>query len=154
MRALLAILVLALASCGGNPTAPDERPISEPPIAEPPTSGPVTLDLSGTVTGPDVRVASGMTVQYKYCYCVGDLCFMPTCDFHNETVTGSDGRYTLTQPWCRCTFDRPVRGVVLAVRGSANGECWRGESEEPIICTNQPQTLSVRLHVASSPGSC
>jgi hypothetical protein len=55
-RLLLAILLLSVASCGGNSTEPEK------PILEPPAAGFVTLDLSGTVFGPDGREAGGLRV--------------------------------------------------------------------------------------------
>jgi hypothetical protein len=143
MRAPLAITLLALCSCGGSPTGPTEQPIPEPPVAEPPTSGTVTLDLRGTITFPDGRVAQGMTVRYRSCELEGFSIF-PTCDFYGETVTGLDGRYTLTKTES-CTFGLPVEGAALIVTGSANGECWGGVSEGRPACTDQPQAINVRL---------
>lgn len=148
MRVLLTILALALGSCGGSPSGPDEQPISDPPA-----SGHVTLDLSGVVIGPDGRAASEAKIQYAHCYCDAGICVVPTCDFYTETVTGLNGRYTLIQP-VDCLFDRIVDGARLIVRGLANGECWGGRSEDQIICTSQPQAIDVRLTVSAPPESC
>lgn len=96
------------------------------------------------MTFPDGRVASGMTVKYRSCKPEG-LSIFPTCDFYSETVTGLDGRYTLTKTES-CTFDLPVDGADLIVTGSANGECWGGLSEERPTCTDQPQSINVKLY--------
>jgi len=152
MRALLAIMILTLGSCGGSPTGPDEQPTSEPPAAEPPTSGTVILDISGTVTFPDGRVASGMEVTYRSCGPDPSGGIFPDCDFYDEGVTGHDGRYALTHTVSRDLCEWFGTHAVL-IEGLVNGECWHGR-HQPIVCTEEPQTINVTLRLSSSPYSC